>query len=737
MFPKSAKDYLNHLHSKEHLDHRKSSEAPWHENNPNVVSEISISIQDSLLYILMPLFFQEMPSYGDAPTKRIPIRGLQFFVPATSWYCKICSIWMGDLHCASLHLKSNVHAESYSRFLKMNPQFEVDWMVDRQLAYNSSARGAGAPGNSKSSVSSGEPAMFESIPLQISAATRTISEPGEKKTAAKKKKDKKAKKAAAKKKGKKKQSSSSSSSSSSTSSDSDSSDSNSGAKKTEEVRPKLEFPMKLSIRNSMRTLEKLTNTVAKRDVASSWAPATSAPAVAAPAASGFRFGKRYVSDEDEAIEKEEDVEWFRKRDDRDRPRSPGAGAYDSRRRGDYNRGPDRQYRRRTTRSRSRSPYRFNKQRRRSPPSLSPSRSRSRSRGRNSRRIERPVVVYPPEFKARTDKKFQKQSTRPEMQRSKKSPINRKPTVTATAEGKKLPFIGRMPVFKKHQSVDEVQPKDEDVEKPQERVEEKKAEEPKVSSTTNNDIDKSNSGRNDDDELMPDPNQLIMLMGGHHRSAPNVHDEEILPPGIDQSEVEPEPAKPPNLLMPRKGPLPQDLEDALNILFPGEKQPETEPARKPFIVTGHVKDNGTEIITGPEPADEVTHNTEEMYKAFAAYGGEHNPELWYDVGSGTTTTTTTTNTTTDPITTDVTTTAATATAEVNVCEPLPATGATKDVVAMVEEGQASEVVQHAIDVAPTTELPPSEVRMQPKMSMEEMDDLAMLGIDASDLAAQYL
>lgn len=54
-----------------------------------------------------------MPNYPGAQTKRTPIRGLQFFVPSTGWYCKLCSIWMGDLHCASLHLKSQTHADKY------------------------------------------------------------------------------------------------------------------------------------------------------------------------------------------------------------------------------------------------------------------------------------------------------------------------------------------------------------------------------------------------------------------------------------------------------------------------------------------------------------------------------------------------------------------------------------------------------------------------------------------------
>ena len=38
LFPKTAKDYLTHLHSKEHQEKiKKHMDAPWHENNRNVV----------------------------------------------------------------------------------------------------------------------------------------------------------------------------------------------------------------------------------------------------------------------------------------------------------------------------------------------------------------------------------------------------------------------------------------------------------------------------------------------------------------------------------------------------------------------------------------------------------------------------------------------------------------------------------------------------------------------------
>lgn len=66
------------------------------------------------IYLFIDFYFQQYPSFENAQTKRTPIRGLTFFVPATAWYCKLCSIWMGDLHCASTHLKSQTHSNKYN-----------------------------------------------------------------------------------------------------------------------------------------------------------------------------------------------------------------------------------------------------------------------------------------------------------------------------------------------------------------------------------------------------------------------------------------------------------------------------------------------------------------------------------------------------------------------------------------------------------------------------------------------
>ncbi|XP_030766960.1 zinc finger matrin-type protein CG9776 isoform X2 [Sitophilus oryzae] len=114
-FPETAKEYLQHLQNKDHQDMAKENEVditPWHK---------------------LPLE-PVLPSYDDAPKKRLPIKGLQFFISAPSWYCKLCDVWIGDLHCASHHLKSVTHSQNYKNFVEQNPHWETEWLKDRETA---------------------------------------------------------------------------------------------------------------------------------------------------------------------------------------------------------------------------------------------------------------------------------------------------------------------------------------------------------------------------------------------------------------------------------------------------------------------------------------------------------------------------------------------------------------------------------------------------------------------------
>lgn len=61
VFPKSAKDYLNHLHSKEHLSMTKNQDSPWHEKQQNDVS--SQIIVDFLIVLSKSQNPKKIPKY--------------------------------------------------------------------------------------------------------------------------------------------------------------------------------------------------------------------------------------------------------------------------------------------------------------------------------------------------------------------------------------------------------------------------------------------------------------------------------------------------------------------------------------------------------------------------------------------------------------------------------------------------------------------------------------------------
>lgn len=123
MFPKTAKEYLIHLHTPEHIEKsgKKSSDAPWRE-----------AFQKA----------NDVSTYPNAPTKQAPIRGLQFFEPSSAWFCKLCQVFMGDVWCATLHLKSKIHTEKYSvrrsvAILLMFRMFITRTLLNRNLSIKS------------------------------------------------------------------------------------------------------------------------------------------------------------------------------------------------------------------------------------------------------------------------------------------------------------------------------------------------------------------------------------------------------------------------------------------------------------------------------------------------------------------------------------------------------------------------------------------------------------------------
>lgn len=251
---------------------------------------------------------------------------------------------------------------------------------------------------------------------------------------------------------------------------------------------------------------------------------------------------------------------------------------------------------RSLRRRSRSPY---DRRRRN----SRSRTRSNSRGGNNR-VEKPVVRQA-EFRPRVPEKDKDKDKKTNESKDKKDKPKSKPSSSTTtssttaATGKKLPFIGKMPVFKKQASgapgeMNEKRPDELQAQQAGGFMYTMDAAFNRPPAPTAAQIQMAMmedaygnappfhpdaSMMVDYDDLMPDPLQFVNIMGQAPPPPPPQNaedDKDMLPPGIDEEESEefvPKPITegPP----PGKGPLPKDLEDALNIIFPGEKKPGDE------------------------------------------------------------------------------------------------------------------------------------------------------------------
>lgn len=234
--------------------------------------------------------------------------------------------------------------------------------------------------------------------------------------------------------------------------------------------------------------------------------------------------------------------------DRDRSRSR-----------DRSRGRSRGYRGRRSRSRSRSRDRYSRRY---------SRSRSGSRGR--RRVERPIVKFPAEPRLPPSREEKKLPAR--------SYVISKKDESSSNVKKVMPMIGKMPVFKKQLS-------DKKTEEPiEELVEQAPAE----------DFTEVKNSRDDTwDDYMPDPLQYSALMGAPPPPPARIEEPEVVPPGLDpeqDSEFIPQPIS--DAPIARKGPLPKDFQDTLDLLYDGDTP-------KPVVIEQKVVEP---IIIPIEPLD---------------------------------------------------------------------------------------------------------------------------------------
>lgn len=230
---------------------------------------------------------------------------------------------------------------------------------------------------------------------------------------------------------------------------------------------------------------------------------------------------------------------------------------------DRSRERSRGYRGRRSRSRSRSRGRYSRR-------YSRSRSRSGSRGR--RRVERPIVKFPTEPRPPPSREEKKLPAR--------SYVTTKKEDSTSNTKKVMPMIGKMPVYKK-------------------QLNEKKFEEPieeKVEQMQVEAVVEEKKSRDDTwDDFMPDPLQYSALMGAPPPPPAMVEEPEVVPPGLDpeqDSEFIPKPIS--DVPIARKGPLPKDFQDTLDLLY------DTSGTPKPVVIEPKIVE--APIIEPPIPVD---------------------------------------------------------------------------------------------------------------------------------------
>lgn len=277
--------------------------------------------------------------------------------------------------------------------------------------------------------------------------------------------------------------------------------------------------------------------------------------------------------------------------------------------------------------------------------------------------------------------------------------------------KKLPFIGRMPVFKKQQQ-----------------------DAKKEESTTENTPDQEHPPAQENGtkptseefvDMMPDPYQYVALMGapppppsGH----PGKPDQNILPPGIDETEADLVPKPISDAPIPRKGPLPKDFQQALDILFDGDKPKPADvianetkppelpppPPREPVIDTDQPQMIVPEAIEIYNQQIAAQYNTAVVSGAAISYD-EHDESQNQPLEMATTK------------------------GQQAVKSEPPETTPLK-IKEEPKNGTAEEAEPATKAVAPPP--PPADVENEEtRRKRAELEELAMLGIDADDMAAQ--
>ncbi|XP_078671971.1 uncharacterized protein LOC144911650 isoform X2 [Branchiostoma floridae x Branchiostoma belcheri] len=104
-------EFLNHTHSRKHLQHIDPYDRPW--------------MPESLRTE------RERKARPNMNFQVVPVQGPEFMLPVMGFYCQLCEEFSGDQICAEDHIKTDKHRLSYKKHLDANPFYERRRNLDK------------------------------------------------------------------------------------------------------------------------------------------------------------------------------------------------------------------------------------------------------------------------------------------------------------------------------------------------------------------------------------------------------------------------------------------------------------------------------------------------------------------------------------------------------------------------------------------------------------------------------
>lgn len=224
------------------------------------------------------------------------------------------------------------------------------------------------------------------------------------------------------------------------------------------------------------------------------------------------------------------------------------------------------------------------------------------------------------------------------------------------------------------------------------------------------------------DMMPDPYQFVALMGAPPPppSHPSKPDQNILPPGIDEAEADLVPKPISDAPIPRKGPLPKDFQEALDILFDGDKPKPAElianetkpPEIIPQVPVVPIIDTDQPQMIVPEAIEIYNQQIAAQYSSAVVSA----PAVTYDDESQN-----------QPL--EMGTSGGAVDMAVDHSSESPTADGSPRTGELADDGSGEA------EPIPQAPPPPEIENEETRRKRAELEELAMLGIDADDMAAQ--